>query len=177
MKAPVADFDTNAVTLQYLGNHRSLGREPASPDWQKEQAFYRRRIDSLTRTMGKNTYPSKETEHAYHIYASTLMNHFKVCDRADVLQKPYTGVQSNPEQGSGRHVPVERSTTSHRTDLSLAKPDRKAGTLDGYVVSTTAAKTETLPQIKKVNIKTIDYKFKGITKRVCKDSTGSSLKN
>jgi len=160
MKAPVADFSTDAVTLQYLTNHRSVAKDPITKEWQAEQAFYKKRICGLTKMMSKGTYHTEELKHAYHTYASVLMNHFKVGDRADILQENYNSLLPD---GQRRRAVV--AAGSRQADLTLTSKPKKAGTLDGFVVSDAGMKPEPLPQIKRINIKTDGHKVKGVVKR------------
>jgi hypothetical protein len=152
----------NNITLAYLTNplyHSELARkvQVRSEVDLSDVKFYKKRIIALTREMFRSGGPSEDLKKIHNEYVTSIIKHFKMTDKKDILQNEYESdcVSSPPEPPAQFHL-AEANKSFMRTAPNI-------NTLDNFVISQQIIeKPKTYPGKKKIDLKEPALKTKGI---------------
>jgi len=122
--------------------------------------FYKKRIVALTRQMFRDKGPSEDLKNIHSEYVISIIKHFKMTDKKDILQDEY-------ETHCDESIPIPPSDFDIAdANACFMRTPKNTNTLDNFVVSQSRAiKPETYPDKKKINLKEPALKTKGIKKK------------
>ena len=155
----------NNITLAYLTN----------PLYQSELArkvkvrtevdlsdikFYRKRILALTKDMFRGEGPSQDLKKIHNEYVTSIIKHFKMTDKIDILQNEY-------ESNCISRAPIPPTDFQlDEVNKSFMRTAPNTITLDNFVISNQIVeKPVTYPDKKKIDLKKPTLKTKGIKKK------------
>jgi hypothetical protein len=122
--------------------------------------FYKKRIIAITREMFRKDGPSEDLKRIHSEYVTSVIKHFKMTDKKDILQDEYGGQSGDPlPEPPGEFEMAEANASFMRTP-------KNTNTLDNFVVSQPRVKeTKTYPGKKTIDLKEPALKTKGIKKK------------
>ena len=86
----------NEINLKYLLNPSKVKiNETSQNNLESDIKFYRKRINLLTKNMGKGEYPNNFIKSLYFSYASQIIYYFKSLDQKDIIQEEYLDLSIN----------------------------------------------------------------------------------
>ena len=86
----------NEINLKYLLNPLKVKvNETSQNNLERDIKFYRKRINLLTKNMGKGEYPNNFIKSLYFSYASQIIYYFKSLDQKDIIQQEYFDLSIN----------------------------------------------------------------------------------
>ena len=155
----------NNITLAYLTN----------PLYQSELArkvkvrtevdlsdikFYRKRILALTKEMFRGEGPSQDLKKIHNEYVTSIIKHFKMTDKKDILQNEYESNCINKAPNPPTNFQLEE------VNKSFMRTAPNTITLDNFVIShPIIEKPVTYPGKKKIDLKEPTLKTKGLKKK------------
>ena len=156
---------SNNVTLAYLTNplyQSELARkvQVRTEVDESDIKFYKKRIIALTRQMFRSEGPSEDLKNIHSEYVISIIKHFKMTDKKDILQDEY-------EIHGDKEIPIPPGDFDIAdANACFMRTPKNTNTLDNFVVSqSTAIKPETYPDRKKIDLKEPALKMKGIKKK------------
>lgn len=161
-------FNTNEITLRLMSNnvykHTITGNMNTQTPTDDDYNFYRKRILKMMKDMLNNNYPNDEIKKIHMDYTNVLIEHLKMQDITDILQKEHRNNDTEQKIQHGDPGTFDLATA----DKSICKdiPSRTT-TLDNFVTATTTqtAKRISLPPKREIDIKTQEHKTKGIKQK------------
>lgn len=158
---PDSSFNANEITLKFLANNvyqelmEKKDKNPSSEDC----AFYKKRILNMVKNMLNGIYPSDSVKEAHMYYVNVLIEHMKVHDRVDILQKEYPKVSFD--------IPSTLTLDDEcvvESNKMMMKPTIHVPTLDDFIHTKIVKIKEPIvyPVKKEIDIKTEEHKIKGI---------------
>jgi hypothetical protein len=153
---------SNNITLAYLTNplyQSELARkvQVKSEVDESDIKFYKKRIIALTKQMFRSEGPSEDLKNIHSEYVISIIKHFKMTDKKDILQDEY-------------EIQCDEETTTPPGDFDIAdanacfmRTPKNTNTLDNFVVTQPRTeKPKTYPDRKKIDLKEPALKTKGI---------------
>ena len=164
-------MDTNPTSkydLLYFTNNNVYKqvdkKEEENPNDEEDVKFYRKRILHLTKQLLKNevkTTPSIKA--SFNDYVNQVIMDFKFIDKKELLQKEYEDIKIKSEK------PNEDFKLQVENEKLIKKKTVKTKTMNDFVVQKNKKiKKYIPPKLKKYDIKTEDFKKKGINKEKSK---------
>jgi len=158
------------MTLQCLTNKNQydmlLKRNSTNIDntYLSDKRFYKKRILDLTKKCFKNEVDDNHVKSTFESYIRTCINYLKFSDKKELYQEQYNGIINIENKTHGDNiVDVEYDNCDF---LMYKKEDIKTLNLDTFVTNKgKVGKAKILPQKSNVNIKSSEYKTKGIVKK------------
>merc|ERR1711998_222982 len=136
----------NEITLKYLLNPSKL---------EKDFKFYRKRINQLTKDMGKGGYPNNFMKSLYYNYAGQIIYYFKNLDEKDIIQQEYENLDENLDEKLDENLDEKFN--------NLIVNCKEKSSLNNFVKKINLNEDEkVIPQKKKLNIKDPKFKTKGV---------------
>ena len=155
----------NNITLAYLTNplyQSELARkvQVRSEVNLSDIKFYRKRILALTKEMFRNEGPSQDLKKIHNEYVTSIIKHFKMTDKIDILQNEY-------ESNCISRAPIPPTDFQlDEVNKSFMRTAPNTITLDNFVISNQIVeKPVTYPDKKKIDLKESTLKTKGIKKK------------
>jgi hypothetical protein len=144
-----------------------------------EKKFYKKRIMDLTKRGFKNEIDDNHVRGTFDTYIKVCIDYLKFNDKKEIYQEQYGDMDGdlmnnnkNEEIFNENNSKLNVLDTIHETEyedcneLMYKKDDIKKLNLDTYVkVKTVQKKPKILPKKPEINIKSNDYKTKGILKK------------
>ena len=126
--------------------------------------FYKKRILHLTKQLLKKEIKTTSSiSESFNNYINQVILHFKFTDKKDVLQKEYDNMETIKEK------PKKNFQLTNENQKLLTKKISKPKTMNDFIVQKNKKIKKYLPpKVKKYNIKTDDFKKKGINKEKSK---------
>lgn len=176
----------NNVTLEYFTNpvYQSVlnragkgnGNNTGKRFNKGEHKFYRKRIAALIKEMNRGKFPSEELMNGYHVFATSIMDHFKVLDKCEIVQEQYIDGNGDEEDivqdlfnlfdVSDNAIESECDASFNMIDASepMMKKCIQAATLDNYVTvcKTEQETTKVIPVQLHIDLHDVKFKTKGI---------------
>ena len=164
-------MDTNPTSkydLLYFTNNNVYKqvdkKEEENPNDEEDIKFYRKRILHLTKQLLKNeikTTPSIKA--SFNDYINQVIMDFKFIDKKELLQKEYEDIKIES------HKPKEDFKLQVENEKLIKKKTVKPKTMSDFIVQKNKKiKKYIPPKVKKYDIKTEDFKKKGINKEKSK---------
>ena len=161
-----ANTYTDNVTLTFLANpiyHRDVTRA-ASDNLaidKKERKFYRKRLLALNRELLKGSSDvEKSLKKAHDGFVRAAIQHFKMVDRKDILQKQYPPGDDDEDD----ETECDTSFDMKEANAVLMRTVEPQPTLDNFVTTKTV-KVDVgppPPKRKEINLKSDDLRTKGV---------------
>tara|TARA_Y100000389_G_scaffold144318_1_gene142645 strand:- start:5086 stop:5610 length:525 start_codon:yes stop_codon:yes gene_type:complete len=166
----------NEITLKYLLNPAKINTNIENKNnMEKEIKFYKKRINQITKDMGKGEYPNNFIKSLYFEYATEIIYYLKNLDQKDILQEEYLDLsfKENCLENENKNLEenengLENENKNLEENLNnlMIKPKEKAN-LNNFVKKINLDESEKIiPQKKKVNIKDAKFKTKGVKKNL-----------
>ena len=164
-------MDTNPTSkydLLYFTNNNVYKQveknEEENPNDEEDIKFYRKRILHLTKQLLKNeikTTPSIKA--SFNDYINQVIMDFKFIDKKELLQKEYEDIKIESRK------PKEDFKLQAENEKLIKKKTVKPKTMNDFIVQKNKKiKKYIPPKVKKYDIKTEDFKKKGINKEKSK---------
>ena len=164
-------MDTNPTSkydLLYFTNNNVYKqvdkKEEENPNDEEDIKFYRKRILHLTKQLLKNeikTTPSIKA--SFNDYINQVIMDFKFIDKKELLQKEYDDIKIESCK------PKEDFKLQVENEKLIKKKTVKPKTMNDFIVQKNKKiKKYIPPKVKKYDIKTEDFKKKGINKEKSK---------
>ena len=164
-------MDTNPTSkydLLYFTNNNVYKQveknEEENPNDEEDIKFYRKRILHLTKQLLKNeikTTPSIKA--SFNDYINQVIMDFKFIDKKELLQKEYEDIKIESRK------PKEDFKLQVENEKLIKKKTVKPKTMNDFIVQKNKKiKKYIPPKVKKYDIKTEDFKKKGINKEKSK---------
>ena len=164
-------MDTNPTSkydLLYFTNNNVYKqvdkKEEENPNDEEDVKFYRKRILHLTKQLLKNEIKTTSSIKAsFNDYVNQVIMDFKFIDKKELLQKEYEDIKIKSEK------PNEDFKLQVENEKLIKKKTVKTKTMNDFVVQKNKKiKKYIPPKLKKYDIKTEDFKKKGINKEKSK---------
>jgi hypothetical protein len=186
-------FDTTQITLKYLANNiyqetMDKNKEEVEHLERKEINFYKKRIYVYFKQMLKGKYPNNTLKEKYVDYVKTLIEYIKVTDTNELLQEDYKELEQcteekihiNENEVSSNNTHKTHNTNADKQMLNIVSEDSK-NTLKNFVqikkVKINTVDTLPYPQIKNINIKSDNYRLKGVKLKNKKTLSDNDIDN
>lgn len=164
-------MDTNPTSkydLLYFTNNNVYKqvdkKEDINPNDEEDVKFYRKRILHLTKQLLKNevkTTPSIKA--SFNDYINQVIMDFKFIDKKELLQKEYEDIKIESQK------PKEDFKLQIENEKLIKKKTVKPKTMSDFIVQKNKKiKKYIPPKVKKYDIKTENFKKKGINKEKSK---------
>lgn len=182
----------NSITIEYFSNTGFYNKYLNKYEIEKyisksDKNFYKKRIINETKKMLKDEFETDTLREIFNKYIFSLINHFKIIDRNEILQK-----QLNDSSGSVTETNVNidfynnkinsdisnnlnnNENSIYITDISSCNPDEllfkkkdyKILTMDNFVNKKQKQREKiNLPLKKNINLREPELKIKGIHKK------------
>lgn len=161
--------DINTLTLECFSNRlqynsiikKNMRRNDS--DFISEKKFYKKRILDLTKKLFKNNSNDLQINNSFDLYIRCCILHLKNIDKSDILQEKYNNTDDNI-------IMLDNSCNSFDTyelsnELLFKAQEVKHINLDTFIINKSEKKDKILPKKQIFNIKTNEYKIKGIKKK------------
>ena len=164
-------MDTNPTSkydLLYFTNNNVYKqvdkKEEENPNDEEDVKFYRKRILHLTKQLLKNEIKTTSSIKAsFNDYVNQVIMDFKFIDKKELLQKEYEDIKIKSEK------PNEDFKLQVENEKLIKKKTVKTKTMNDFIVQKNKKiKKYIPPKLKKYDIKTEDFKKKGINKEKSK---------
>jgi hypothetical protein len=166
----------NNITLSYftnksqyehiLKNNLNTKSNHDDLEYTKDKRFYKKRILDLNKKLFRNEIEDKELVKHFDIYVKKCIQHLKTLDTVELMQQQYINIDILDKNISNNDTSnnVSYVNCDH---LMTNGEDVKKVNLNTYVIkkSSDKKKPKILPEKQKLNIKTKEYKTKGIKKK------------
>jgi hypothetical protein len=186
----------NHITLEYFSNiglYNKINKTDIESSINKsDKKFYRKRIINETKKMLKDEFENDVTREMFNKYIFSLINHFKMVDTTEALQKEFLDkdeddniqIISNETQEdiSQNYIIVDEIVDCddiNITDVSNSNPDNllfkqkdcKILTMDNFIKKKNKQKEKVIFPLKKhINLRDPELKTKGIQKKQKKEN-------
>jgi hypothetical protein len=168
-KQPNPAFNQNEVTLRFLANSvyqdvmekKNNVREPTKNDYK----FYRKRAFAMVKDMMRGKYPSDHLKDVHMKYVNELINHMKVQDTTDILQKDYPPKLEEVKEHADSELSNDLLEEANKLIMKYLEAD--GPTMDDFVTKKIIKmKAPTPPPTRReANISTEEHKTKGLKKK------------
>ena len=161
-------MDLKLNTLQYLtepGILKKINNQDKKLSNTDEIAFYKKRIYIATKSLLKKKKINSSVNEAFNNYAMSLIQHFKIVDTKDILQKKFKNIQANINKHHNEPDKTELEILTEANSFIINEtPDENKGTLNKFVkiVNTSLEDPMIMPQQKNINLKDHHLRNKGI---------------
>ena len=188
----------NHITLEYFSNIGLYNKINSKNGFEhhiskSDKKFYKKRIVNETKKMLKDEFDNDVIKEIFNKYILSLINHFKIVDTNELLQKefldgsnnvfsyPYIDISTNVDNKyiCINDINVEEDSNDD-TDISNCNPnellfkqnDCKILTMDSFVTKKSKQKEKKVnyPLMKNINLREPDLKMKGIQKKIKKEN-------
>jgi hypothetical protein len=157
--------DIDSLTLEYFVNKNHISvlnknEEIKSKTFEKEKKFYKKRIIDLTKNLFRDEIADSTLKNSFNTYIKTSINYLNFLDKREIIQgnKPEDEIKINNN--------LENKEYANSDFLLFKEKDTKKITLDNYIKKTNSKPSKLiLPEKQNYNIKTKEYKTKGIKKK------------
>jgi hypothetical protein len=158
------------ITLQYFTNknqYDSILKQKCVNNntiYLNERKFYKKRILDLTKKAFRNEVDDNHVKNAFENYIRTCINHLKFSDKKDIYQEQYDGINIIDNHNEIDNI---QDISYDNIDYIICKPeDIKKCNLDSFVINKKKKRIPyALPKKPEINIKSAEYKTKGIVKK------------
>lgn len=179
----------NTITIEYFSNTGLYNKYVNKIDINKcinksDKKFYKKRIINETKKMLKDEFDSVELREMFNKYIFSLINHFKMIDTNEILQKEFLednsqnnildisnniDVSNNIEQLD--EINISDVSNCNPDELLFKKKDCKILTMDNFInVKQRKREKINLPLKKNINLREPELKTKGIQKKEKKEN-------
>lgn len=169
-------FFTNKTQYDLLIKRNNVS---INTEFTNDKKFYKKRILDLTKRGFKNEIEDNHVNETFNRYIKACIDYLKFNDKKEIYQEQYgdidedlTSDNNNEENVNENDSKLNVLDTIHETEyencneLMYKKDDIKKLNLDTYVkVKRVNKKTKILPKKSEINIKSKEYKTKGIIKK------------
>ena len=159
----------NNITLNYFANklqyNSIIEKNNRSNDnnFILEKKFYKKRIIDLTKKLFKSDGYESEIRNHFDNYVKSCIVHLKSIDKSDILQANYTNMNDIITLDNSNNNCHSHDTYVSSNELLFKTEEVKQINLDTFIVNKGNKKNKKiLPKKQEFNIKTDEYKTKGI---------------
>ena len=171
--------DIDNITLQYFTNKSQydslLKRKGVSVDsiYLNEKKFYKKRILDLTKKAFRNEVDDNHIKNTFENYVRTCIHYLKFSDKKDIYQEQYDGMnvvdKEKEKDKDNDDLDCISDISYNNVDYIMGKSaEIKKCNLDSFIINknkNSKGISCILPQKPKVNIKSSEYKTKGIVQK------------
>ena len=157
----------DSLTLSYFTNKNQYENIKKKNDinndleFQKEKKFYRKRVLDLTKKLFRNEIKDNNLDNAFNNYVKICINYFKNLDETELIQNKYQDL--NISNNINIDESIETNNYESYDHLLCNNIETKKINLDNYVIQTNKKnKKKVLPKKEDVNIKSKEYRTKGL---------------
>ena len=130
-----------------------------------DKKFYKKRILDLTKKMLKDDINNENIQltNSFNNYINSCINNFKFIDKTDIIQEKYNDINDNNIDISNIDISnIDISNLENSNILLIKQNNVKQINLDTFVLKKNNKKSKIIPQKENINIKTKEYKTKGL---------------
>lgn len=187
----------NSLTLEYFSNLGAYNKYLNKSKIEKtitnsDKKFYKKRILDSTKKMLKGEFESEPLKEIFNKYIFSLINHFKIIDRNEILQKQFNNLSgsvtetefhidfsnnkinsdiSNNLNNNENSIDISDISSCNPDELLFKKNDYKILTMDNFVNKKQKQREKIhLPLKKNINLREPELKMKGIHKKEKKEN-------
>ena len=162
----------NEITLKYLLNPSKIEFSNNSLDnLDKEIKFYKKRINQITKDMGRGEYPNNSIKNLYLNYASQIIYYLKNLDHEEIIQQEYFDLSLKKNENLDKNLDenlvknLDENLDKNFNKLTINSNEKS--NLNNFVKKIKLKEDEKIiPQKKNVNIKDDKFKTKGVKKNL-----------
>lgn len=184
----------NHITLEYFSNvgfHNKVTNKNSNEHSisRADKKFYKKRIINETKKMLKDEYQNDVIRITFNKYIFSLINHFKLLDTNELLQKEFINQSDNEYQSKIMEYDISMNVINRENkcdeddinikDISNCNPDEllfkqndcKILTMDHFINKKSKPKEKVkFPLKKNINLREPELKTKGIQKKSKKEN-------
>jgi hypothetical protein len=158
---------TSKYDLLYFSNnniYKQVDKIIENPNNEEDIKFYKKRIIYLTKQLLKKEIETTTSiSESFNNYINQTIMHFKFIDKKDMLQKEYDNIEIKKPK------PKKDFKLENENQKLLIKKISKPKTMNDYIIQKNKKIKKYLPpKVKNYNIKTDNFKKKGINKEKSK---------
>ena len=158
---------TSKYDLLYFSNnniYKQADKIIENPNNDEDIKFYKKRIIHLTKQLLKKEIETTTSiSESFNNYINQAIMHFKFIDKKDMLQKEYDNIEIKKTK------PKKDFKLENENKKLLTKKISKPKTMNDFIIQKNKKIKKYLPpKVKKYNIKTDNFKKKGINKEKSK---------
>lgn len=189
----------NHITLEYFSNiglyNKITSKNGAEYHISKsDKKFYKKRIINETKNMLRDEFQSDVVRDIFNKYVFSLINHFKMIDTNELLQKEfldgsnngliysyidtssninnkYISIDDIDMEGDNNNIDISDASNCNPNELLFKQKDCKILTMDNFITKKSKQKEKiNYPLMKNINLREPDLKMKGIQKKIKKEN-------
>jgi len=187
----------NSITIEYFSNTGFYNKYLNKYEIEKyisksDKNFYKKRIINETKKMLKDEFETDTLREIFNKYIFSLINHFKIIDRNEILQKQFNNLSgsvtetefhidfsnnkinsdiSNNLNNNENSIDISDISSCNPDELLFKKNDYKILTMDNFVNKKQKQREKIhLPLKKNINLREPELKMKGIHKKEKKEN-------
>lgn len=187
----------NSITIEYFSNTGFYNKYLNKSEIEKyisksDKKFYKKRIINETKKMLKDEFETDTLREIFNKYIFSLINHFKIIDRNEILQKQFNDLSgsvketefhidfsnnkinsdiSNNLNNNENSIDISDISSCNPDELLFKKNDYKILTMDNFVNKKQKQREKIhLPLKKNINLREPELKMKGIHKKEKKEN-------
>ena len=187
----------NSITIEYFSNTGFYNKYLNKSEIEKyisksDKKFYKKRIINETKKMLKDEFETDTLREIFNKYIFSLINHFKIIDRNEILQKQFNNLSgsvtetefhidfsnnkinsdiSNNLNNNENSIDISDISSCNPDELLFKKNDYKILTMDNFVKKKQKQREKIhLPLKKNINLREPELKMKGIHKKEKKEN-------
>jgi len=187
----------NSITIEYFSNTGFYNKYLNKSEIEKyisksDKKFYKKRIINETKKMLKDEFETDTLREIFNKYIFSLINHFKIIDRNEILQKQFNNLSgsvtetefhidfsnnkinsdiSNNLNNNENSIDISDISSCNPDELLFKKNDYKILTMDNFVNKKQKQREKIhLPLKKNINLREPELKMKGIHKKEKKEN-------
>jgi len=187
----------NSITIEYFSNTGFYNKYLNKSEIEKfisksDKKFYKKRIINETKKMLKDEFETDILREIFNKYIFSLINHFKIIDTNEILQKQFNDVNSseietkfyidlsnnkfnndisNNLNNNQESIDISNISNCNPDELLFKKKDYKILTMDNFINKKQKQREKiNLPLKKNINLREPELKIKGIYKKEKKEN-------
>lgn len=126
-----------------------------------DKKFYKKRILSITKELFYKTNYPQSIKKLHNSYISQIVEYFQICDREDILQEEYNGMENTDDLPN-----IDDDLSIDDANKGLFNNVPKENTIDDFVTTKQInIKPVHVPKQKKIDLKTPELKMKGVKRK------------
>lgn len=149
-------------TLKYMVNCNENNIIPIKKINGDEVKFYKRRILNETKNLLNKKTNIPDVKEAYENYLCSLIEHFKFIDKKELIEREY-------KDDIDKYIDIEDILNTDPNELLYVNDEPKQINMDNFVIrnnkKTNHQHLNIIPLVKNYDIKTDEFKNKGINKK------------
>jgi len=160
--------EINQMTIQFLVKKKEEKVKSKKPS-KKEIKFYKKRMMNLLREYLYNEEMDlmNDVKQSLDSYIMNSIQYFQLMDKTELYQKEYENLEEEKEENILEKIKNHYPFEEEEVCIPFFPEEKKIKTMDHYVnkIYNTEEEEFFFPQMKKINIRSKDFREKGIHKK------------